>query len=204
MTRLPLAEMQTRLDAAAARHPNRRTLSEFRAPAWLVEAEADALAACARIITPHTEVAAYFGDRAVRLPWSSPLLPSRAQGDLTGRILFPGPTVGRKGADQVREAALALDLEVFAVGSPLEGEDFWRPARTVRLTDWRQVDAVVQPAVIEHQPRGLLAALAIGLPVIATPACGLAPQPGLTLVPPGDTAALIAALSDVLAGARQG
>jgi hypothetical protein len=36
--------------------------------------------------------------------------------------------------------------------------------------------------------------LANGRQVIATPACGLPPQPGLTLVPFGDTAALIAAL----------
>jgi hypothetical protein len=37
--------------------------------------------------------------------------------------------------------------------------------------------------------------LAAGVPVIATPACGLAPQPGLTLVPIGDVEALAAAMA---------
>ena len=60
--------------------------------------------------------------------------------------------------------------------------------------DWRQVDAVVQPALVEEQPRWLLAALAAGLPVFASAACGLDPRPGLTLIPPDDAQALILAL----------
>ncbi|MBS0412403.1 MAG: VanW family protein, partial [Proteobacteria bacterium] len=44
MTRLPMGVLQARLNAAAARHPGRGTLSDFRAPAWLIEAEAQALA----------------------------------------------------------------------------------------------------------------------------------------------------------------
>jgi glycosyltransferase involved in cell wall biosynthesis len=56
------------------------------------------------------------------------------------------------------------------------------------------VAAVVQPALMEEQPRRLLAALAAGAPVIATPGCGLAPDPNLTLVAPGDLEGLIAAL----------
>jgi glycosyltransferase involved in cell wall biosynthesis len=34
-------------------------------------------------------------------------------------------------------------------------------------------DVVVLPAWIEHQPRGLLRAMALGKPVIATSTCGL-------------------------------
>jgi hypothetical protein len=49
--------------------------------------------------------------------------------------------------------------------------------------------------VVEDQPRRLLAALAAGVPVIATAACGLDPQPGLVLLPQGNAEALIAALS---------
>jgi hypothetical protein len=37
-------------------------------------------------------------------------------------------------------------------------------------------------------------ALAAGVPVIATSACGLAPQAGLTIIPPDNPGALIAAL----------
>ena len=49
-----------------------------------------------------------------------------------------------------------------------------------------------------HAPRALLAALAHDLPVVATPACGLAPHPRLIEVPVGDVAALRQALAEAL------
>ncbi|HJW40748.1 MAG TPA: glycosyltransferase family 4 protein, partial [Rhizomicrobium sp.] len=60
------------------------------------------------------------------------------------------------------------------------------------------VTAVVQPALLEDAPRKLLEALASGVPVIATPACGLPPQMGLTLVPADNVDALIAALRQTI------
>ena len=114
------------------------------------------------------------------------------------RIAFAGPTAARKGALAVREAARALDLEVIPLGGELEGPDFWRDVRVIRSCDWRTAAALVQPAFVEHEPRRLLAALFIGMPVIATEACGLDPGPGLTLIAPGDVEALITALDQVL------
>jgi hypothetical protein len=198
MTRLPLGVLHARLDAAAAAHPDRASLADFRAPAWLVQAEAAALAEAARIVTPHAEIAALFGERALRLPWRAP--PAAQAPRRPIRVLaFPGPTAARKGAFELREAALALDLEVIALGSALEGEGFWRGVRLRPGADWRAADAVVHPALVEDQPRFLLAALAAGFPVIATPACGLDPQPGLTMIPAGDAGALI----EVLRGLTQ-
>jgi hypothetical protein len=195
MTRLPIAVLQARLDAAAAAHPDRRSLADFRAPAWLAEAEGEALARADRIVTPHAEIAALFGDRAVRLEWRTPPVEGPPVRRPLRRIAFPGPTLARKGAHAVRAAALALDLEVMPLGAELEGAGFWDGVRTLPAGDWRGVDAVVQPALVEDQPRRLLAALAAGLPVIASAACGLYPRPGLTLTTSHDPAALIAALS---------
>jgi hypothetical protein len=107
----------------------------------------------------------------------------------------------RKGAHALRDAAAALGLEVMTLGAELEGPDFWRGVRTVPAGDWAGVAAVVQPALVEEQPRRLLRALAAGIPVIATPACGLRPRPGLCLVPPEDPAALIGALAALTAPA---
>jgi glycosyltransferase involved in cell wall biosynthesis len=57
----------------------------------------------------------------------------------------------------------------------------------VDKSDWLNgVRLVVQPAIVEQAPRRLLEAIAAGVPVIATAACGLDPQPGLTIVPAGD------------------
>lgn len=199
MTRLPMAVLQARLDAAQALSPRQASLADFRASPALVAAETQALAAAHRIVTPHAEVAALFGARALRLDWTGPKARPRAP-SASRRIAFPGPTAARKGAWAVREAALALDLEVAPLGSALEGADFWTGVRLAPPgADWLEgVAAVVQPAIVEEAPRRLLAALAAGVPVIASPACGLDPQPGLTLIPPGDPAALAAVLSEQL------
>ena len=202
MTRLPIAVLEARLDAVAAVHPERGTLTDFRAPPWLVEAEAEALTDADQIITAHAGIAALFGDRAVHLPWEVPTKPPPGSASGCQRIVFPGPTVARKGAYAVRDAAIALDLEVMAQGAELEGPDFWRGVRMVPAGEWEGVAAMVQPALLEDQPRRLLAALAAGVPVIATSACGIEPQPGLVLVPPEDPAALIAALATLVRPGR--
>jgi hypothetical protein len=199
MTRLPMDVLQSRLDQAAAAHPDRSSLADFRAPDKWVRAETEALAAAAWIITPHAEIVALFSGRAIRLDWVSPPLSPTRCGPIR-RIAFPGPTAARKGAFAVREAAIALNLQVMPLGRDLEGGAFWRDVPLLAPGGWDRVDAVVQPALAEDQPRHLLSALAAGLPVIASAACGLDPQPGLTLVPPDDADALVAALRSLGAG----
>jgi glycosyltransferase involved in cell wall biosynthesis len=61
-----------------------------------------------------------------------------------------------------------------------------------------EVAAAVQPAILEDKPRALLKALAAGLPVIASPACGLPAQPGLVLVPADEPMVLATALLAIL------
>jgi len=197
MTRLPMEVIQARLDAAALVHPERRTLSDFRADPALVAAEAEALAAADAIVTPHAEIAKLFGSRTLRLEWSMPKTFPRAAAAVPGCIAFPGPTLARKGAYELREAARALDLEIVLLGNDLEGAGFWDGIRIRRAKgpNWLDgVAAVVQPALLEETPRALLTALANGIPVIATKACGLGEGSGVTIVPPSDVAALSEAL----------
>ena len=197
MTRLPIHLLQARLDQAYAAHPDRATLADFRAPADLVQWEAEALAEAETIATPHSDIAAQFPGRAIHLDWClpSPAFTKR-DGAAPWRIAFPGPTLARKGAHEVRAAAISLDLEVMLLGAELEGPGFWDGVRTCRPdpaagpSGWlRDVMAVVQPALVEQQPRRLLAALATGVPVLATPECGL---DGLGIIPivPLDAAGL--------------
>ena len=207
MAQLPMHELQARLDAAARRHPDDRSLTAYRAPAWLVDAEAAALADAAEIVTPHTDVAALFGERATLLAWRSPMPERRASAPgAERRIAFPGPAIGRKGAAAVRDVARRLDLEVVLVGSDLAPAGFWDGVAVRRISssgNWlAEVSAVVQPALIEDKPRALLRALSAGLPVIASPACGLPAQPGLTLVASDEPLALTTALRAVLPRTR--
>ncbi|MEO8559979.1 MAG: VanW family protein [Rhodospirillales bacterium] len=191
MTRLPMDVLQARLDAVLAQHPDSTTLGDFRAPAELVRAEREALDYADRIVTPHSEVAGLFAGKAELLPWhNQPATPALAP---TQRVAFVGPTLGRKGAYEMRDGARALGLELVVGGSDLEAAEFWSGIAIHRGTPL-QAEIVVQPAYVEDNPRSLLTALASGRQVIATPACGLKPQPGLTLIPFGDSAALVEAL----------
>jgi hypothetical protein len=201
MTAPPLGELHARLDAAAGLHPQSPTLADFRADDGLVRDEAEALACARRIVTPHRGVAALFPGRVEVLEWARPLprtpLPNPGP---RPRIVFPGPTAGRKGAYELRAALAGVNAELVAMGSRLEGPDFWNGVRLGQPgPHWLDgADVVVLPAFVENRPRRLLEALASGVPVIATPACGLQEGAGLTLVPAGDAGALREAMLRVL------
>ncbi len=197
MTRLPLVHLHRRLDAVFARNPLSHTLADFRAPSWLVAAERDALEGARRIVTPHTEIARIYPAKVTLLDW---WIPSGKRHVSPGnKVIFPSPTVGRKGAYELRRVAQDLGLEIVTVGSQLEGQDFWGSVRvTARSFDgeWLQdAAAVVLPAFVEHKPRGLLEAVASGVPVIASSACGLELVKGVVTIPVGDTRALADALA---------
>jgi hypothetical protein len=199
MTRMPMHKLQARLDRAAAANPARKTLADFRAPADLVAAEAAALEAAERIVTPHALVASQFPGKAELLDWRMPGALRTPRAPKRRSIVFPGPSIARKGAYEVRAMALKLDLEVVLLGGDLEGEGFWSglPVRHAQRDDlsWlREACLVVQPSLVEEQPRSLLAALAAGIPVIATPACGILPRTGITLIPENDPEALVEAI----------
>jgi glycosyltransferase involved in cell wall biosynthesis len=77
--------------------------------------------------------------------------------------------------------------------------DFWGGIKVSENAAWpSELAAVVLPAIVEHQPRALLRALAMGLPVIASEACGLGDLAGVTTVPMFDGAALRNAIASAL------
>ncbi len=203
MTRMPLHELERVLDQAAARHPESRTLADFRAPPEVAQAEAEALAAAGRWITPHAGIAALAGERAELTPW---MLPEGKKPRQPGRaIVFPASTLGRKGAYELRDAARELEFTLRLAGPILEGPDFWKglPCEAAG-EDWLDGAAVVAlPAWVEHQPRRLLLAAACGVPVVASPACGLHGLAGLVTVPAGDATALSEALAHMGCDFRQ-
>jgi hypothetical protein len=197
---MPLWRLQETLDAAAALHPESTTLADFRADEALVRAEREALASARRVVTPHSAVASLFGERAVRLGWSLPSSPARTD-ERGGRVVFPGPTVGRKGAYEVREAARRLGLALVVAGSQPEGAGFWDGLEVERrgAGDWsRDAGLVVLPAFVEHRPRRLLEALARGVPVVASAECGLGNMEGVREVAAGDVDALCEAVRQSL------
>ena len=112
-----------------------------------------------------------------------------------GDVLFPASTLGRKGAGELAAATRELGLRVQLGGPLLEGE-VWRGVDTLPArADRAGVGAVVLPAWVEHQPRRLLGAVAAGVPVIASEACGLEGVAGVVTIPDGDVAALTFSLA---------
>lgn len=197
MTALPMSEIQSRLDNAAKLHPESTTLGDFRADPKLVELESEALVNAREIVTPHTEIAALFGDRSVQLNWDMPAAEPRTRpANSKPTIVFPASTVGRKGCYELREALRGLDVKLILLGPPIEGVDFWQGFDTERgPSDWlERADLVVLPAFVEHKPRRLLMAAAADVPVIATPECGVGSADGVTTVRAGDSAGLASAI----------
>lgn len=193
MIRHSMVELQAKLDAAKAHYPMSPTLGDFRAPDAIVVAESEALAGARTLLTPHSGVAATDPSRTRHLDWIMPMARGRVvQGGKS--VLFPASALARKGAYALRDALRGLDLDVIVAGQARENDgDFWGgvKARLLEGAEWPcEVAAVVLPALVEHEPRALLKALAHGLPVIATEECGLGDIDGLTTVPACDAEAL--------------
>jgi hypothetical protein len=210
---LPMDEIQRRLDQACGsgamgKHGD-ATLKDFRAAEDLMRAEIDAMQGARKVMTAHVEVAGYWRQRSgldVRqLPWAmpSPIVPrARRVMDAMPLVVFPASALARKGAYELAEALRGLPCRLRVLGSVSADAALWQGVAVEHgnyTDDWlAEAEAVVLPAHVEHAPRALLAALAAGIPVIATPACGIQGRAGIQLVPAGEVGALRAALQSVL------
>ncbi|KRA17319.1 VanW family protein [Lysobacter sp. Root604] len=206
MSALPMRTLQAELDRASQRHPQVLSLRDFRADPALIEAEWNGLLAAEAWWSPHAQILDLAGARAQPLAWALPeALPVDARLPRGGRarVFFPASPLARKG---ILELLAALgDQEVEILLPPGDSERGLDPGRASlrRVASYRQglleADAVALPAWVEHQPRALLSALASGVPVIATAACGLdSRMGGWRQVDAGDVAALRAAVLDAL------
>jgi hypothetical protein len=175
MTRLPFEKLHERLDLAYTQYKDSPTLHDFRASQELIALENKALTSARKIITPHSELAAIFKNKAVKLDWQIPAIPN---GQPNGtKVLFPASAVGRKGAYEIKRLAKELQLELVISGRTIETAHFWQDLKIEKFNgDWRQIGLVVYPTYVEHQPRLLLKAVAQDIPVITTTASGLEPS----------------------------
>jgi hypothetical protein len=198
MERAPMSVLESALDKAARLFRDSATLADFRAPKEIAEAEAEALRDARFLYTPHRGIAALDPARTILLDWEVPTaVPRATRGGRT--VLFPASGLARKGAYVLREALEGFNVELVITGRVREAEGFWRGLTVREASEWpTSVAAVVLPALVEHQPRALLRAIAAGLPVIATAECGLGEMPGLTPVPAYDVSALRTAIAGVL------
>lgn len=214
---LPAQELQQRLDEASRRWPHAPSLTDFRVDASHAAAELAALRAAAQAWTPHHEVARYLRTLGLPdvglLPWQRPASvytaaasPSCPDAPL---VVFAASALPRKGAHEMAAAMRELGWRVRILGSASSDQKLWQGvvAEHARYADesWlAEADVVALPAHVEHSPRALLKALAAGVPVVATPACGLPPDSGAFEVPAGDVQALVLALQSARATPARG
>jgi hypothetical protein len=204
---LPANELQRRLDAAARRWPDARSLRDFRVSEAHCAIEDGALRRAQRLVTAHAEVARYLrttfdGPVVEPIAWHLPP-PSRERhaGALqaTPVVAFPASALARKGALEMAEAVRHLGWRLLVLGTPSSDTSLWHGIDVTHVAyrdpTWLAcTDVVALPAYIEHSPRGLLTAVAHGIPVVASPECGLPPSLHAIEVAAGDTAGLIAGL----------
>jgi hypothetical protein len=200
MTRAPMEYLHRDLDRLALRYVKSKTAADFRAPRELVACESAALTASGHVITPHRAIAAIFNNKSVLLDWS--MTGSNNTKGRGQRVLFPASALARKGAYEMREVARILDLDLVVLGRDMEAEGFWEDIRHSRPSGqlFDEVGLVVLPAYVEHQPRLLLHALSLGIPVVTTSASGIGEKKGVSIVPIGDTAQLERVIRSVLKG----
>ncbi|MDR2497973.1 MAG: VanW family protein [Tannerellaceae bacterium] len=200
MNALPISEIERRLDQAIAQHPDILPLTNYRAAVSFTRAEQEALAGACKLISPHEEILRTAGIRGQRLPW---ILPSPSESAAKAanleeelRIMLAAPSLARKGVYSLREALQELPFRTRLIALPgkPEAPNIWKGLEVdyaLSMADGiAMADIVVLPAWIEHQPRGLLLAIALGKPVIATPECGLPAEMPWISVAAGDIAGL--------------
>ncbi len=203
MRALPMTRIHAQLETAATRYPDEPTLRDFRADQALLRDERDALDSAERWIGAHAGMLHVAGEKAQTLPWQLPAADSANRERRPGpmRVYFPASSLVRKGALELAAALSGLNAGII-----LPMRDGGEPARWQGTTLHRighvedalaRCDVVVLPAWVEHEPRVLLAAMARGIPVIATAACGLGDLPGWSEVPAGDVDALRVALTRI-------
>lgn len=204
---LPASELQRRLDTAAGRWPDAASLADFRVSEAHCVAETEALRRAQRLVTPHAEVARHLRatfDGAVveEIDWllPTPSRERRAKVPLAARVVaFPASALARKGALEMAEAMRHLGWRLLVLGTPSTDPRLWHGIDVTHVAyrdpTWlASADVVALPAYIEHSPRGLLTAIAHGIPVVASLECGLPPSPHAIEVAAGDTAGLISGL----------
>jgi glycosyltransferase involved in cell wall biosynthesis len=213
---LPAVELQRRLDAAARRWPDVASLRDFRVSEAHCVMEAEALRRAQRLVTPHAEVARYLRTTFIGKPvdtidWLLP--PPRAERharapEATPVVAFAASALARKGALEMANAMRHLGWRLLVLGSPSSDPRLWHGIEVEHVAyrdrTWlARADVVALPALVEHSPRALLTAIAQGIPVVASPECGLSRSLGAIEVLAGDTAGLIAALLRALGTATK-
>lgn len=221
MPALPMQAILRQLDAAARRWSDEPSLSDYRPEARLAEDELQALRSARLIVTPHHAVAQWARQHlraeVHELPWQLPALPGPcAATPASGNprqlsLALACSALARKGWRELCEAlhgiaamaqARGVELRLIVLGSLPSAARLPTSVSTTTMgygSPWiASARAAVLPAHVEHSPRAALQALAAGLPVVATSACGIAPRPGLLLVQAGDSQALATALAAAL------
>ena len=215
MHALPAEELQRRLDAAAQHWPSAGSLRDFRVDPRACDREWRALRDAQRLVTPHADVARYLRSQGLAhvelVDWAEPDRREAARSHAPADrpvVAFPASALARKGAHELAQALRGLGWRLLVLGTPSADTALWRGIGVEHLgwgdTSWlERADIVALPAHVEHTPRALLRALAHGVPVVATRACGLHATAGWHEVEAGDVPGLVAALERALATRRR-
>jgi hypothetical protein len=205
---LPMTDIEKRLDEASQRWPGDATLRDFRAEPSLVRAESQALARASVVVTPHAEVVRQLAALAPqaasrRLDWALPDARAIHRANVERQelplVVFAASALARKGARELAAALQGWPCRLRVLGSASDDARLWQGIGHVEHMNWQGdwlagADVVALPAHIEHSPRAVLRAVAAGVPVVASAACGLGGLHGVREIAPGDVDALRAAL----------
>ena len=177
MHRLPYQVLQQKLDDIVKQFPQSLTLNDFRVSENVVRAEWKLLEQANQIITPHAYMATLFPEKTILLKWQIPKSIKPASPTLSPKVVFIGPTVGRRGAYIMRKFLDRYPISLTVLGRNVEQPNFWQGYKVTEELwhpNWlADVGLVISLAHIDHQPRRLLEAVAAGVSIIARTESGL-------------------------------
>ncbi|TWP23837.1 glycosyltransferase [Apibacter muscae] len=188
MYRYPIGILQKKLDGIYDIHPQTNTLNEYRAPNSIIINEDKGLKKARKIVTPHRKISELFFQKSILLNWSINIEKNITL-EKGLKVLFPGSSLARKGAYEVRRIVQELELPLVIKKGAMETKSFWNNIN-IEYADskdiFQDIGLIIYPAYIDHSPRIILQAMAKGIPVIISDACGIESAENVTVIPSGN------------------
>ena len=186
MTQSSVDNMQTILDSAYEKYPESPTLCDFRASNEFIKLENKVLKKADHLVTPHLKINQLFSN-TLFLNWKLPSVTNVSKTKRT-KILFPESPLGRKGAYELRQLIRDLDIPITIVGKTLESTNFFDGLDVTFSSSQslHEVALVICPAYVENRPKLILKAIASGIPVVISDACGIIPDKKVYAFSAGD------------------
>ncbi|TWP29124.1 hypothetical protein ETU09_04595 [Apibacter muscae] len=150
MYRYPIDILQKKLDGIYDIHQQSNTLNEYRAPNSIIINEDKGLKKARKIVTPHRKISELFFQKSILLNCSINIEKNITL-EKGLKVLFPGSSLARKGAFEVRKIVQEFELPLVIKKDAMETKSFWNNVY-IEYADskdiFKNIELIIYPAYI--------------------------------------------------------